>query len=191
MGRRTMQTYDEQEVPTIDPGNLDEEWFAQPILLHRFQTALADAELAVNEKKDRIQVLKDKMAEKSAELTLKLAKKDAEILGFKPTVDNVKSWVSIQPEIKKIRRRIHRAQSSLTRLSHNYATIQAMIYALNHKRSALENGVRLFLSDYYSAPSEPKEVKPGRRMADVRRAKIEEKERNIKLPRSKRRKDNG
>jgi len=45
------------------------------------------------------------------------------------------------------------------KVKHNYGILQAAVRALDHKKAALENLVRLYVGGYYASPVEPKEKK--------------------------------
>ncbi len=50
--------------------------------------------------------------------------------------------------------------------------LQSAVRALDHKRSALENEVKLWLGNYFSGPKEPRDIPGGKRIVDIARDKV-------------------
>jgi hypothetical protein len=135
---------------SIDKYKLDDEWSKQPDLYHAYGAMLADAE---NER-DRAKEFLDLTEATVSDIIRRTSEKTTET--------SIKNQVLMHEDYKEAMRTYLEKKNACKHL-------QVVISALEHKKSALENLVKLFLSDYYSEPSVPK----------VARDKAEEVQRDI------------
>ena len=126
----------------IDMNSLETEWEKQPVLYMEYAEQLAEANRERDYKKQVLEIV-------TAELDKK-ARTDYSIeqeLG-KLTEKAINSWIIIQDEYRQ-------AQFELTESKHEAAILSAAVSAIEQKKSALENLVKLWAAGYYSTPREP------------------------------------
>lgn len=123
----------------IDQHQLDQEWLRQPDLYHEYAVNLAQT-------KYETEVAKAKLELVVAELTNHISKFPDTYNLEKTTDPAIKAMVLRQPKYKKA---LAKYQNAVYR--ENLA--QAVVRTLDHRKSALENLVRLHGQDYFSAPS--------------------------------------
>lgn len=125
----------------IDAEALDAEWLGQPALFFRYAKALAHAEATYDRAKERADIVE-------AELDGKV-RKAPEAYGLeKITEGAVKNVIILRPEYREaVAERIQRKE--------DVGVIKAGVEAFNHRKSALENEVRLHGQNYFSGPTVP------------------------------------
>ena len=136
MARRT---WDIEEVTfTVDRDKLDEEWVNQPDLFHEFARQSADARLALEEKKQELDVVR---AEIDKDIRERPGRYDAD----KVTENAIANIIILQPKFAK-------AQSAVNKARHTLDILQAAVSALEHRKKALEHLVFLHGQEYFSSP---------------------------------------
>jgi hypothetical protein len=126
----------------IDVNALDKEWIQQPYTYLQYATKAADADDVRKRTKEALEIVQ-------AEIDLEV-REVAKDLGEKITEKIVSSRVLLDPKYRE-------AQSNYLTAEHNYAVYQAAVRAMDQKKSALENLVKLTLAGYFSAPTQAKE----------------------------------
>jgi len=157
----------EESILEIDEHNLEREWTRQPTLYFRWAQQAADARLAMDEAKATVEIAR---AEVDSEV-----RADPERFGIngKLTEKAVEATISQSTACIGAVRRFGKAK-------HRYDIMSALVSALEQRKSALENLVRLHLANYYSEPRTPKE----------HREELEEMQKDRAFrPRPRRRKD--
>ena len=153
----------------IDMYALEEEWAGQPRLFRKYSSALADANREFEETKNDLELCK---AECSA-----VVRGSPHDFGMAKVTENGISAAVLQMEQYK------EAQESVIDAKHAVDVLKGMTTACDHRRSALENEVRLFLAGYYADPKAPEgeeeavaemEKKSARRKGVRRRTKGEQ-----------------
>jgi hypothetical protein len=132
----------EPNVIDIDIDRLHVEWVDQPKQYHDAAVALAAARKNVAEAEASLDLIEADLAN-AVRLTPPAFSLE------KVTVDIVKDKVTSLPE------RI-RAVKTLRDAQYAADMAKALVDALSHRKTALENLVSLRLADYFSAPREPK-----------------------------------
>jgi hypothetical protein len=125
--------------PTIDPNRLDEEWLVQPRMYFKYAKRLADARLAVEEKKNRMEAI---AAEIGNDMRLDPSAFDM----AKATEESVKGMILTQPLYKN-------AHAAWLKAKHEADILAAAVTALDHRKKALENLVELHGQAYYAEPT--------------------------------------
>jgi hypothetical protein len=121
----------------IDDGNLASEWLKQPSLTYGAGVDEAEARHQQNMADAQLDVI-------AAQLRMKI-RCDPEPYGFgaKPTVDDIKAIVLLQPEYQT-------ALSNLNRAKYNLDIMQARVSAMLDRRKALERRVELLALNFHS-----------------------------------------
>lgn len=124
--------------PSIDENQLEKEWVTQPEMFHDVALALAEAKDVYAKAKARIDVVK-------AEVDLEF-QRDPEAFGFaKVTVALAKTVVDSDVRVVKTIREAIDAK-------HEVDVLDAAVFAMDHRKKALESLVSLWLADYFSTP---------------------------------------
>lgn len=146
----------------IDIGELDQEWVKQSRLYHKWATKLADARFDHDTAKSKLDAV-----EAECDRDIRLMPSDYGIQ--KITEERVKKAVILHPDYAA-------ADQDLNHAKHRMHSLEAVVYALDHKKRALEKLVDLRLADYFSDPRAP----------EAAREQLEaERKRNIRNRRSK------
>lgn len=147
----------------IDPGILDEEWLSQAGLYMRY-----GAQSALWKKK------RDKIWERLKSTRSQLIKES----GGK-NADERESYFRNHPEYIAIKNDMIEADYNLDMVNH-------AVFAMQNRKTALENLVRLYLGEYYSTPREPKQMlKEGKRIIDMKRDRISQEKRKASTERQR------
>lgn len=132
-----MQELNYEKDIKIDHNNLDLEWLRQPDLAFAYGNALADARAETDLADENLDISKAKAVQKAFGLGLK--------------VDAAKAEADLDPDYLE-------ALESYRTAKHKQGLIQAAYDAVQTKKSALENLVRLHGQQYFASPQEPKEL---------------------------------
>lgn len=126
----------------IDMNSLESEWEKQPVIFIHWAEGLAEA----NKEKDRT---KQQLEIVTAELD-KEARTSGEVVEEygKLTETAIKGWIVLQDSFQQ-------AQEDYNEAKHEAAILSAAVSAMEQKKSALENLVKLWAAGYYSTPREP------------------------------------
>lgn len=125
----------------IEPDALDLEWLKQPKLYMKYAELSAEAEREVRRCKDEL-----KLVDASVELDIR------ENGEGKVTDKRVAAEVEVHEEHIK-------AVHDLNEALYHAQICQAAVKAMDHKKTALENEVRLWAGSYFSGPKEPRDLK--------------------------------
>jgi len=122
----------------VDENRLDEEWVRQPRLFHRYSVELADARMEFDEAKADLEVIQ-------ADLDRDVRENPINYAIEKLSEKRIEAVVTAQEICVD-------SQKVMNEAKHKVAIFQAAVNALDQKRAALENLVKLRLADYYSEP---------------------------------------
>jgi len=131
-----------ESVVEIDENNLDREWIRQPSLYFRWARRAADARFRLDEAKAAVDVTR---AEVDSEV-----RADPERFN----IDGKLTEKMVEAEVVQHIRTV-RVVKQLASAKYEYEVLSALVGALDQRRAALENLVRLRLSSYYAEPRAP------------------------------------
>jgi len=144
----------------IDEHNLDKEWIKQPSLYFTWARKLADARLAVDEAKSELDVIK---AEASRAI-----RDDPGEFGFEKVSEAiVATAVNEHPDVMKGVQKLYDAR-------HEHDVYQAAVFALEHRKRALEKLVDLHGQSYFSTPK-THNAKAAERLEDAGKRHVRQK----------------
>lgn len=132
-------TQTEESLLAIDNTQLDREWAKQPKLYHEYATQSAEVRRVLDEKEAEFKVAKAEVDKRIRTNPTKYG------LSEKPTEASIASTILLQKKYLK-------AQNEVILAQYDVNIIDAMVRSLDHKKSALENMVRLHGQDYFSTP---------------------------------------
>lgn len=133
-----------QQDTSIDEQALDVEWLRQAELMRKYASHAATTKQYMDELKERVDVEK-------AQLDLDIRKDPAKYGIDKVTESVVQSAILIQPTYKELQDRYRGA-----RYENDIAI--AAVRAIDQKKTALENLVRLLTASYFAGPSAPRDI---------------------------------
>lgn len=122
----------------VDPNRLDEEWVDQPRLFLKYAERKADAERDFAEVKSDLEVVE-------AELDIAV-RATPDTFGIKKVTESaVKSTILLQTDYQTALSKLHKAK-------HKVDVLDAVVKALQHRKSALESLVTLHGQSYFATP---------------------------------------
>jgi len=136
----------------IDLLRLDEEWQGQPKMRHYFGCKLADAQFAMDEAKDGLNVIK---AEMDAAI-----RADPAAYGLAKATESAIAGAVVRTEL------CVKAMKKANQAKHSLNILQAAVDGLEHRKRALTKLVELHGQDYFATPTMP----PGLKNRDSARA---------------------
>lgn len=128
----------------IDETALDWEWLEQPKLMMRYSERLADAALEVSRAKEALDV-------EAAQLD-KLIRNNPDEFGIDKITETVIRNTIIQQESYTA------ATSTYNEAVYDEMMLKSAVRAIDYRRSALENLVRLHGQQYFAGPSVPRDL---------------------------------
>jgi len=128
----------------IDESALDVEWLRQADLMHRYSVYAAKTHRYMDEMKERLDVVK-------AKLDLDIRSNPDKYGLSKVTESVVQSTILLQDEYQEMSKKYRDAR-------YEYEIALAATRALDQKKTALENLVRLLGMDYFAGPSAPRDI---------------------------------
>jgi len=135
---------DEEDAPDfgeeirINKYQLDDECERQPSLYHRYSRQLADAKKVADKAEDQLKFM---LATTESDLRAGAAN-----AGVKITDAGVKAELELSAEVITAREELREANGRVY-------ILQAAVNALEHRRSSLDNEVKLWLAGYFATPS--------------------------------------
>lgn len=129
---------------SIDESALDVEWLRQPTLVRLYNQEVA-------ERKRQLARLSEELVVLKAELTRKINTNPEKFGLSKTTVDIVNSTIVIQEEYQDLRNQIIESEYELEMAIGGSR-------AMDHKKTALENLVKLFGQNYFAGPALPRDI---------------------------------
>ncbi len=140
--KESLKPEEEFDFFDIDKNRLDEEWINQPKLFFKISCQLATAQRKESEARASREVIK-------AEIAAKM-RKDPEKYGLEKATE-----AAINSRMMTIKR-YKEAQALRLKRMHRTSILQAAVFALNHRKSALEKLVSLHGQQYFATP-QPKD----------------------------------
>ncbi len=128
----------------IDESGLDVEWLRQPKLMFFYAKMVAELRRTLDRRKERLNIVK-------AELDRKIRQNPADFDIEKITETAVSNTILTQEAYKE-------ASADIIDTNYELSIAQAACSALNDKRTALENLVRLYGQQYFAGPSVPRNI---------------------------------
>lgn len=147
---------DVDRVVQFDPNRLDVEWCGQPALRMYWGAKLAEAKADLAEAKANLDVVQ-------AEIDRDIRSDPAKYNLDKITENSIRNVVVVQDRYRK-------ALGALVDAQHSVDVLQSVVSAVDHRKSALEELVKLRLSDYYSECRVPEGFQG--RMDEIRKSLV-------------------
>lgn len=139
-----MTAFDYEQDVGIDGEALDVEWLQQAELMRRYSVHAADMKRGVDEAKERLDVL-------HAQLDRDVRKNPAAFGIDKITESVVQSTIVLQERYQQL-------SSEHTNARYEHDIAMAAVRAIDQKKTALENLVRLLTASYFAGPQAPRDL---------------------------------
>lgn len=144
----------------IDPGELDEEWLNQPVLMERYGRLSADAQRERDQLKEKMDVVRAETDNAIRENPTKYKCPTDKAGAPKPTEAWIAAAILTTEEYRK-------ASDTLIEANYKLNLLNSAVRAMEHRKKALEKLVELFGLQYFAGPKEPRQLMPGKRMPSV------------------------
>ena len=129
---------------TIDPDALDVEWLRQADLMRRYSMHAAETRRLMDEAKERLDFVRSKLDSQ--------IRSNPELYGIsKVTESSIQAAIVLSAEYQEASREYIQAK-------YEYEATNAAVRALDQKRSALENLVKLLGLSYFAGPAVPRDL---------------------------------
>lgn len=132
----------------IDPQALDVEWLKQSNLFMKYSKLKANADRKADRSKQALDISKAVMDNKIRSNPKKYSKNKVD----KMTEKMIQTIVDTSDSVKK-------ANEKFIDAKYKASIFFSAVLAFNHRKTALENLVRLNSQEYFSAPKEPRNLK--------------------------------
>ncbi len=133
----------------IDDSALDLEWLEQPALMLKYTTLQADA-------RRKMEYCKEKLNVTRADLDKDIRTDPDKYDLLKVTENSVTNCIITQKGYKEDHKALIESQ-------YEYDVVRGAVSAVDHRKTALENEVRLFGLGYFAGPKVPRELDYGQR----------------------------
>ncbi len=128
----------------IDESALDVEWLNQPELMYKYAAHAAEMKKEVDEAKERMEVMR---ATLDADI-----RKNPEAYGMtKVTESAIGGAITIQPNYQS-------AVDAYNAAQYEFGIASAAVRAVDQRKTALENLVRLLTASYFAGPQAPRDL---------------------------------
>ena len=162
-----MELHYEQDV-SIDETALDVEWLQQSNLMYKYSRYQAETKKAMDEAKERLDFIRAKV-----EMDIRA---NPENYGLsKVTESAIASTILLQPEYQEASKKYIEAK-----YENDVAT--AAVRAIDQKKTALENLVKLLSVSYFAGPSAPRDLSL-KWTEHIKRREQKEHNKNVKIRR--------
>ena len=152
----------------IDPDLLEEEWLMQPALYLKYSELKRQA---IEDQRDT----KAKLELWQAQKSLNIRSDPSEYGLVKATNDSVNETILCLMADKNSGEDGFKRQAEYNEATYRLDVFSNVLRALDHKKKALEMLVQLHVSNWFSGPKEPKEIPPGKRIANEKAEKTDKK----------------
>lgn len=128
----------------IDESGLDVEWLRQPQLILKYSKIAAEKRKEIDLKKEALNIIRAEI-----DRAVRTDPEAYDIIKITETV--VVNTIAEQPEYKA-------ANQEVIEANYEYDMARGALQALEHKKTALENLVRLFGQSYFAGPTIPRNL---------------------------------
>ncbi len=128
----------------IDSEALDLEWINQPSLMYKYSEHAAITKHEMDRTKERMEIVK-------ADLDSQIRNNPKDFGLPKVTESAIQGAVTLQPKYKKAVEQYHEVK-------YEYGVAMAAVNAIDQRKSALENLVKLLCASYFAGPQTPRDL---------------------------------
>ncbi len=147
-----------EEDRKIDPDTLDINWVEQADLYFKYSDAWNTAINERNDLKIEVERKKEKIDELKAKLDLEIRKDPDEYDLDKITEPAIESAIKSNREYKKALEEMYELKKDLNEAQSRANRLYSCVASMEQRKTALENLVKLINQQYFSTPSEPRDL---------------------------------
>lgn len=149
--------FDFENEVDIDLDNLHEEWRTHASMRYKYASEVAHLDKVAKQQRKLIEVKKAKLKEASSKLIL-LIKGD----NPKFTVQQVDSTVAGHEYMQLPEKELSDEQDKLIEIEYNLNMAKNALQGFDDRKAGLENEVKLWTRNYFSSPTEERQIDPGK-----------------------------
>ncbi len=142
----------------IDADALDVAWLEQPNLYYKYSSALNEAMQERNEKVVKVDEQKENVNKVKAELDAEIRDDPEEFDLEKVTETSIQSAIIRSEKYQEALHEYHAARKELNQAQNKVNECFTNVNTMDQKKAALEGLARLLNQQYFSTPSEPKDL---------------------------------
>jgi hypothetical protein len=152
--------FDFENEVNIDLDNLHEEWRTHASIRYKYASEVAHLDKVCKQQRKLIEVNKTKLKESTGKLIL-------EIKGNNPkfTVQQIDATIAGHGEIKEPEKELSDSQDKLIDLEYDLNMAKNALQVFDDRKTALENEVKLWTRNYFSSPTEERQIDPSKSVA--------------------------
>ena len=152
-----MSQLDYEKDIRIDPNALDVEWLEQPELMRKYVKHTADMEKEKDDAKEKLDITK-------ARIEMEIRNNPENFGLAKVTEGGILSTILLQEEYQEVSREYNNAK-------YEYNIAVAAVKAIDQRKTALENLVRLLSASYFAGPQVPRDLYSEQSQKEAQRKK--------------------
>lgn len=152
--------FDFENEVAIDLDNLHEEWRTHASIRHKYAREVAHLDKVCKQQRKLIEVKKTKLKEAISVLVLAIKE-----LNSKFTVQQVDATIVGHTEIKEPEKELSDTQNKLINLEYDLNMSKNALQAFDDRKIGLENEVKLWTRNYFSSPTEERQIELGKGIA--------------------------
>jgi hypothetical protein len=139
----------------IDLDNLHEEWRTHAQVRYKYAKEIAYLDMKAKQQRKLTEVKKAKLKEASSKLIL-------QVKGDNPkfTVQQIDATIAGHEQIKTPEEELSLTQDELIELEYELNMAKNALQAFDDRKTALENEVKLWARNYFSSPTEERQIEP-------------------------------
>lgn len=142
----------------IDPDALDIAWIEQADMYYKYSDALNNAIQQRNDNKVTVEKLKDNLESVKAKLDIDIRSDPESYELPKVTEQVVNSAIQLDDEYKTALEEYYKAKEDLNEAQDSVNRLYSCTLTMEQRKTALEQLVRLLNQQYFSTPSEPRNL---------------------------------
>lgn len=157
----------------IDIDNLHEEWRTHASKRYKYAREVAHLDKVVKQQRKLIEVKKAKLKEATSKLILLIKGETPKF-----TVQQVDATVAGHEYIQIPEKEYSDAQDKLIEIEYGLNMAKNALQGFDDKKPALENEVKLWTANYFSSPTEERQIEPGKSISAKGREEASQNARN-------------
>lgn len=156
----------------IDLDNLHEEWRTHAQVRYKYAKEIAYLDMKAKQQRKLIEVKKAKLKEASSKLIL-------QVKGDNPkfTVQQIDATIAGHEQIKIPEEELSDVQDESISIEYNLNMAKNALQAFDDRKTALENEVKLWTRNYFSSPTEERQINPNKSISLKSKSEVTQKAR--------------
>lgn len=149
------EEFDFEKEIDIDLDSLHTEWRTHASIRYKYSKEVAHLDKVCKQQRKLIEVKKTKLKEAVSHLILKVKEENPKF-----TVQQVDATVAGHVDIESAEKEHSDSQDELINLEYDLNMAKNALQGFDDRKTALENEVKLWARNYYSSPTEERQIEP-------------------------------